>query len=699
MHDDDIHAREQQHLTQTYAKLQAAHGRLQRRLAEIGGTEAEAITEMRKELTHDTSEDVHVESAAEVQTFTAAVEDYNRTVAFTETELKRNELLLEHPYFAKLELRFCASGKQRDVYLGSVSAADENERQYIIDWRSPVAEVYYNQANGRTSYEANGRTIEVDLQCRRQFDLQRDKLNACFDTTIAIEDPLLLQALSKRHSEKLSAITATIQKEQNEVVRHSDVDVLLVNGIAGSGKTSVLLQRIAYLFYQQRESLDANQVFLFTPNDVFGAYIDEVLPNMGEANPRIFTWKSFIQARGLDDRDLGQNTPPERLEALEAGMASLKLSQRDIHDLRVGKRVIIRAQQIAGIIAKYADLPVGSHLISLVTDTLLERLDARAKQLAKDVSLQDEVLEMDVDEQVEVFGRTLQVSTDEEIFEVTREYAEKLCEQVRPAVEGALWLRVDRIGMRMLKSKDINALEWLYLYLLITGNYAARARYVMVDEVQDYTQAQLMLLERYFCRAHFLLLGDEHQAILEGTASFAQIRQLFEAARGQVHECRLMTSYRSSPEVTALFTGLLSEQERGLTSSVRRAGVQPEIAAYADVDVHRNVLRSLVRKAREEYGLTAVITSDRGILKWFAQVLPEEVQVLHDGEQLPEAGVVLMELELAKGLEFDQVIIPDAQAKNYPATPLARRRLYTAISRATHKVTILAQGELTPLLA
>lgn len=115
-----------------------------------------------------------------------------------------------------------------------------------------------------------------------------------FDTTVAIQDSLLLESLRRHHTEKLQAITATIQREQNEVIRHKDIDVLIVNGVAGSGKTSVMLQRIAYLLYRERETLSPDQVFLFTPNDVFESYIDTVLPSLGEANPQVRTWRSFL---------------------------------------------------------------------------------------------------------------------------------------------------------------------------------------------------------------------------------------------------------------------------------------------------------------------------------------------------------------------------------------------------------------------
>ena len=696
---DEVFRQEQAHLSETYAKLERLHDQLEQRLEKTRREAAEDLGDFRDERALDTMDDVHTESMAELMSVNNLIDSYSRTSSIVEEELVRNELLLRQPYFAKVRLKFSKTGRERDVYLGSVGATDESQRHFIVDWRSPVAEVYYNQANGPTSYTANGHTIECELECRRQFDIERDHLNMYFDTTVAIEDPLLLQSLSKHHTEKLQAITATIQKEQNEVVRHEDVPALIVNGIAGSGKTSVLLQRIAYLFYQQRENLDPGQVYLLTPNPVFERYIDEVLPNMGERNPKIFTWRSLVEMLGIQDRGLGLDTDAQTLLALEEGMENLELQPRDFCDLAVGQRTLIKARQVANLVQKYRRIPAGPRLVGVVNDELHDKLDRRLAQLAQDDDVIDEMCSLDVDAQVEIFGSVLDTDNEEEVEESAKQYVRYLYGGVHDLIDDAAWLRVDRIGMRMLGSTDLNALEWLYLYLLLTGNSAHHARYVMVDEVQDYTLAQLMCLERYFDSAHFLLLGDEHQAIREGTATFPEIRALFTRRRGRTDECRLMTSYRSSPEITELFCGLLDETERVQTSSVQRPGVKPEICEYPHADIHRNVLRSLVRKAREEYGLTAIITSDRGILKWVSTYLEDDVKILHEDEQLPADGVVLLDLPLAKGLEFDHVIIPDAQEGVYPDTPLARRRLYTAISRATHKVTILAQGTLTPLLS
>lgn len=694
---DPVFQEEQEHLSEAYAKLLAARERLSSRLERNREEAAKDLSDMRDELVLDKSSDVHTETMAELESMNRLVDVYNRTDSIFVEELRHVELLLKQPYFAKVRLKF-KSGRVRDVYLGTAGATDESQRHFIVDWRSPVAETYYNQSNGPTSYVANGKTIEVDLELRRQFDLSRDKLNAYFDTTVAIEDPLLLQSLSKRHSEKLTAITATIQKEQNEVVRHEDVPALVVNGIAGSGKTSVLLQRIAYLFYQERENLRPDQVYLFTPNPVFEKYIDHVLPDMGERNPQIFTWKGFIERLGLADRGLGLDTPEESLRMLERGMESLTLDVRDFRDIRRGGVVLLRAQQFQSLLRKYSHIPPSPHLFAVVNEELHDRLDSRLGQLVKDARVQGDMLDLDVDSKIQIFGSYVDPQTDEEIAECAKTYVDYMYAGAHEDIDASSWVRIDRIGMRLLGKETLASTEWIYLKMLLTGECERDARYVMLDEVQDYTVAQLMVLARYFPNAHFLLLGDQHQAINEGTATFDDVKRVFKELRGKMDECRLMTSYRSSPEITALFTGLLEEDERIKTSSVHRPGTQPRIEALAGTDEYLQAVRDVVGEALEGDGLTAIVVNSWEAMKWLSSRLDERVKVLHADEELPASGVILLDLPLAKGLEFDHVVVPDATGKSYPDTPLARRRLYTALSRATHKVTVLAHGELTPLL-
>lgn len=692
---------EQEHLSTIYAKLQSIERSLQEQLASIFSEVASEKDLITDELNFDFDADIHVETMAELEAVNRIIDTYNIAADVTTERLHRAQLLLKQPYFAKVTLQFKPGSEPKDVYIGNVGMTDDDYRHFIVDWRSPIAEVYYNQDNGKTSYEANGRTIDCELKLRRQFDIERDQLKALFDTTIAIQDEMLLAALAQNRSSRLSAITATIQKEQNEVIRHEDVSALLVSGIAGSGKTSVLLQRIAYLFYRQRDTLKPEDVFLITPNPVFQRYIENVLPEMGESNPSSITFESLMCGLGLGSRDLGREVSADALRAIDEKLPDFKLRQGDFTDTRIEGEPVITAAQAHGAWSKLKNLPTGSHRSALVIDDLLDRLEQRIKRLAKSEKYQDMISDMSDAEQIECFGENVYIGDmdEAELVSYTERFLRWRYAGVEHEIAEGRWLRLDAIGMRLTGSENLSAIEWLYLKLALVGGGMRHARYVMIDEVQDYSAAQLMCLARYFGKAHFMMLGDENQAIREGTASFDEIREVFTRACGSVDNCELMTSYRSSPEITALFTSLLDNEERVRVESVQPAGIEPVIIECADDLDYEVQLKTAVEEALEARCLAAIIAPDARRLAKLGQLLEDLPIVTGAGkETMPEHGVLLLDIKLAKGLEFDQVIVPDAGNRSYPDETLARHRLYTAISRATKKVTLVANGKLTKLL-
>lgn len=692
---------EQEHLSTTYAKLQSIERSLQEQLASIFSEVASEKDLITDELNFDFDADIHVETMAELEAVNRIIDTYNIAADVTTERLHRAQLLLKQPYFAKVTLQFKPGSEPKDVYIGNVGMTDDDYRHFIVDWRSPIAEVYYNQDNGKTSYEANGRTIDCELKLRRQFDIERDQLKALFDTTIAIQDEMLLAALAQNRSSRLSAITATIQKEQNEVIRHEDVPALLVSGIAGSGKTSVLLQRIAYLFYRQRDTLKPEDVFLITPNPVFQRYIENVLPEMGESNPSSITFESLMCGLGLGSRDLGREVSADALRAIDEKLPDFKLKQGDFTDIRIEGEPVITAAQAHGAWSKLKNLPTSSHRSALVIDDLLDRLEQRIKRLAKSEKYQDMISDMSDAEQIECFGENVYIGDmdEAELVSYTERFLRWRYAGVEHEIAEGRWLRLDAIGMRLTGSENLSAIEWLYLKLALVGGGMRHARYVMIDEVQDYSAAQLMCLARYFGKAHFMMLGDENQAIREGTASFDEIREVFTRACDSVDNCELMTSYRSSPEITALFTSLLDNEERVRVESVQPAGIEPVIIECADDLDYEVQLKTAVEEALEARCLAAIIAPDARRLAKLEQLLEDLPIVTGAGkETMPEHGVLLLDIKLAKGLEFDQVIVPDAGNRSYPDETLARHRLYTAISRATKKVTLVANGKLTKLL-
>lgn len=701
--DDPVFREEQLHLSDTYAKLQEIGRELVRKMERTRAAAAADKRSMSEELAPNfaTYADA-METYADFAAMNRVIDAYNLAQDADAERLANVELLLKQPYFAKVALQFKPGQKPKELYIGTAGIADEAYRRLVVDWRSPVAEVYYNQDTGPTSYVADGRTIDVDLKLRRQFDIDEDRLNAYFDTTVAIQDSLLLASLSKRRTAQMQAITATIQKEQNQVVRHEDVPVLLVSGIAGSGKTSVLLQRIAYLFYQMRGSLDAREVFLITPNPVFRDYIAGVLPDLGERNPESLTWNEF--ARGLLplDRGIGEaNVPLAALTRIDAAVRDFEFDAFDFRDIRVRDVRLVSADSIRKLSDKLRRIPAGPHRVTLMREELHARLEARLAQMAGTDETLDALSTLSLDEQLRIFHEAIAPADEQEERALALRYLRDRYADAFAAVDNDDWLRIDRIGMRLLGTDGLSPLEWLYLKMALTGLGNPNAKYVMIDEVQDYTAAQLAVLTRYFRRAHFLLLGDPNQAIAPGTATFDEVRAVFEAARGPVEECRLMTSYRSTPEITELFASLLGEDERARISAVQRADEPPAIVSCPDEATYAVALREAVAAAHDDEGLSAVIAPWKHEAKRLQKLLGDDAPPLADDTaSLPAQGVVLITLKLAKGLEFDRVIVPDASERVFPADdPLSRRRLYTTLSRATRSLVILAHGELTPLLA
>ena len=698
-HTDPVFQAEQAHLTETYGKLEKIGRDALAAMEEVAAQAAEDKKNMADELAVNfaTWDDI-LETHADIVAMNNIIEAHDMANSVQAERLRAVEVLLREPYFAKIVLEFKKGAPPKELYIGSAGISDENYRRLIVDWRSPVAEVYYNQAMGPTSYVADGRTIHVDLQLRRQFEIKGDTLVTYFDSDVAIEDKLLLASLARGRSAHMQAITATIQKEQNTVVRHADVPVLQVAGIAGSGKTSVLMQRIAYLFYQHRGALDPEQVFLISPNPVFGRYIDRVLPDLGERNPEILTWQQFLMPLLPEGRGVGEgDVPLARLAAIDAAVASFEFDRRDFRDITSAGVRLLGADAVEKVSQKFAHLPAGPHRVTLMAEELASRLQARLKSLAAQESTHDEIASLSVDEQLRLFGEVFDPQSDEEARRLSMDYLQEKHADALAAMQVAGWLDIDRVAQRLLGRDGLTSVEWVYLKMALTGLGNPEAKYVMIDEAQDYSEGQLAVMARYFRRAHFLLLGDPNQAIFEGTATWDQMRAVFEQERGPVEQCRLMTSYRSTPAITELFARLLPQGQAMEVASVQREAPAPTVLEFADPEVWRVELARVVEQAQAEGALTAVIVPWKSDAKRLAKTLPG-VMVLGEGDSLPAEGTVVIPLALAKGLEFDRVVIPDASARAFPENDLARRRLYTTISRATRHVTILSNGNLTPLL-
>lgn len=673
----EIFDKEQQHLTKTYDKLLEMKKDLESQILSLDEKAADEKNDIRDNIRFDYADiETTMETLAEIEVWNRYIDTYNVESTTLKKRLDTVNKLLESPYFAKIQLKFDDGEEPESFYIGRAAISENGYDQLVIDWRSPIAEVYYNQESGPTHYTVDDREIPVDMQLRRQFALQKNKLITYFDTQIAIEDPLLLQSLSSVHSDKMQAITATIQKEQNTVIRYPDVQVLLVKGIAGSGKTSVLLQRIAYLFYQKRQTLRPEQVCLMTLNPVFRDYIDNVLPDMGEANPLTLTWSEFLNMVNVpfDYKDY-DHTAPESLDAIHEILPELVPEADFFVDIKQKESVILTKNEILSVVKRFDQFPMSVRLIQTVADEL--------EQIAKNKMRNSDNNDAESDSPSK--------SDSAEDNRIENDYGGALSQ-----IKHCGFVNFLRIAQHILNRQRISAAEWLFTKMELTGICDRNMRYVMIDEIQDYTKAQMMVFFKYYPNARFMLLGDEFQAIREGTISFAEIEKMAEERKKKFVTLPLMTSYRSSPEITKMFASILSDEEKMLVSSVKRPGEKVTIKECSLDSEYFEELRNLISEYEKKDGLTAVICRKQYSIERIIAALGEDApQIIAGHDALPKSGAFLIELPLAKGLEFDHVILADADEASYPDDELGKHCLYTAISRATQHLAILSLGNMS----
>ncbi len=674
----EIFDQEQKHLSKTYDKLLEMKKELEAQIKALNEKAVDDKNDIRDNIRFDYADiETTMETLTEIEVWNRYIDTYNVESSSLGKRLNTVNKLLESPYFAKIQVQFDPSEEPESYYIGRAAISENGYDQMVVDWRSPIAEVYYNQESGHTHYTVEDREIAVDLQLRRQFALNKDKLISYFDTQIAIEDPMLLQSLSQIRSDKMQAITATIQKEQNIVIRYPDVPVLLVNGIAGSGKTSVLLQRIAYLFYQKRKTLRPDQVCLMTLNPVFRDYIDNVLPDLGETNPLTITWNEFLEMVNVPFMDNEYDyTRADSLQKIHDTLPKLTPEAEDFFDITQNETVVMSKNEVLSHVKHFSQFSMGVRLIQTVSD----EIEQKAKSNLRNMD----------DNHLEDTSDSVAKSEKAENNRLENDFGGAL-----RTIKHCGWVNVAHVAQRILGTQEITAAEWLYTKMELTGECDRNMRYVMIDEVQDYTKAQLMVFRKYFPNARFMLLGDEFQAIREGTITFNEIEEMARENKKEFVTLPLMTSYRSSPEITEKFASILPVEKKMLVSSVQRPGEEVSVKVCKSNAEYIKELKDQIAEYSSMEGLTAVICSNQFTAEKLCSALKlEDLKLISEHDALPKEGAFIIDLALAKGLEFDNVILADADPDSYPDNELGKHCLYTAMSRATQHLSILANKKL-----
>lgn len=627
-----------------------------------------------------------------------------------ENQLAKIERLLKSPYFGKVVVDFLDNEPKESFYIGTANFTDDADENLVYDWRSPIAELFYNNMIGPSSYTVRQNKIDTVIKERRQFLLERDRLVKFFDTSVAIQDDVLLEVLGQDETNEMKAITATIQSEQNTIIRDVKSQNILVNGVAGSGKTSAIMQRIAYLLYLYRDTMTSDDLLILSPNHRFIDYISNVLPSLGERNPLNLTIIQLVSQLSAEEiegeeayfkRITGENVS-EQTERLRSKKFIDNLKQSDplfldhpnfIRGLTKNGKTVLSKKTIEKI---YEKVPAHPKLIDRLQATkkaLMSEWKNHLLKQAKSPAVQNQVLSLTEDRQLELFGKLISDDSEQSIVAYARKLLQKKYRKITRQIEEMAWVDEHQLFERIYEKRYGSAYAWqptrtvdeaviilAIRHLLVEKVNVPAFRYLLIDEVQDYTLAQLGLLIELFPKTHFTLVGDENQAIFNSSTTFADIMRCFDDYHLPIHRYDLRNSYRSSGAITELFKTYAVDQEKIDIVSIRPQGKEPEYRSFRSSEELLKILAEILVSLKGEKA--AVITQTE-----------EETQTLQESIKKNSYGLEncqIIPLSLAKGLEFDHVILYPFE--NDGDEQRRRRQMYTAISRGMKSIVVLERA-------
>ena len=583
------------------------------------------------------------------------------------------------PYFGSIIFNNDLDGTQ-NIYIG-ITHVEDNLNYYVHDWRSPICSLFYDYELGEAQYEAPAGIIKGTITKKRQYTIEDAKLLHIFDNEINIDDELLQQVLATESSDKMKNIVNTIQKEQNQIIRNTKDKNLIVQGIAGSGKTSVALHRIAFLLYKI-EYLNSQNVLIFSPNKVFSKYISNVLPELGEEN---------VSETSIHDFLLSYLKEFKQIETFSSFIENYYQHKNPHYEL-----------------TKYK-----------LSDNIINDIDAYINNLITNTKFIDDIITRDITITKEELNHLLKSRYKHfPLFKRIETIAEKLCDwnyngkyNKKSSIQKMLYDKLNitkdyitiynnffsskyskiKVGECQIKTKKLISYEdatlFIYIKHLFEGvNYNTNIKQVIIDEAQDYTKTQYLLLFKIFRNAEFTILGDINQTInpYYKYNSLNVIKDLLPSSR----YLELLKTYRSSEEIINYTNKILGLQH---VSAIRR-GNPKKIIKRNNINNLKTSLLNDLKALNEEYKSIALITKTDEETNYLYDLIKDELPITKMSQNSEEykRDLVILPSYIAKGLEYDAVIIY-TDINNY-YTDEEKYLFYVACTRAQHQLIVYNQN-------
>ncbi len=592
--------------------------------------------------------------------------------------LKKLLRIKDNPYFGRIDFE---SDKNYQVYVGITYLTNEENENLIYDWRSPIASLFYQNDLGNTSYLAPSGKIEGNLTLKRQYVIKNRELLQIIDNSLNITDDLLQQVLATNSSDKMKNIVNTIQEEQNDIIRNLSDKNLIVEGIAGSGKTSVALHRIAYLLYQITNLQSAN-ILIFSPNDLFSKYISNVLPELGEDNTKETTFSDF-QSTYLKEYKQVESFPnfiARFYQQKDFNKDLVKIKQSDLM-IKLLENYVWDLSNSLKFLEDYQDKLIYYSRSSL--NELLKRYEKltiikRFESISEYICLQNDLSYKKLGKSI--FNKLISLTNFNKDIKViyTNFYKSKIFQSIYPLTDLEI--------KEFVNKKEINyedSLLMIYLKGLINEfPYSNLIKEIVIDEAQDYNLIQYIILKNIFKKASFTILGDVNQTInpYYHYESLNDINKVIEAKY-----LRLTKTYRSSKEIIEYANKILNLNH---VVAIRKNIAKPVIERETE---DLNYLVKDLEYGFNSYKRIAIITKTDSETNKLYNYLKDKFNISNmlDSSLIKNPNLVIIPTYLAKGLEFDFVIIYTDLVNKY--TSLEKYLFYVAVTRCQHELIVYNQ--------
>lgn len=634
-------------------------------------------------------------------------ERYVMEEAFKTIDRRLKELtaLKNSPYFGRIDFSEEDFGIDK-MYIGRFGVTPQNTFEpLIVDWRAPVASLFYAGALGEASYDAPKEKILVNILAKRQFIIKKEKLLGMFDSALDIKDEILQMVLSSNAGEKLKDIIMTIQKEQDDLIRQPRTKTIVVDGVAGSGKTTIALHRVAYLLYNYRKVLE-DKVLILGPNNVFMEYISSVLPSLGESGVKQTTFRDFAfdilelsEVMSLREymekvlsgekeftKDIKYKNSIEYRHFLDESIERLDSEYFKMEDLLFMDEIIVSKEDIMDMFYNhYKTMPLfrrSKKIKRIIYSKIRDARDEKVRFIqneyqnaVKDLSEEEQNFKVsDLD-----FNRRLKIrEVIKKVIKLKRNFTSLENEN---CVE--LYNKIN--DYKVLTENDLSGI--LYLKIKMEGiKLSEEIKHVVIDEAQDYNHLQFLVIKELTKCTSFTIVGDSNQRMIpyEGKLPMLDIKEILPECN--VEEFKLNTSYRSTKEIMEYANKYLDAEP--IVPIVRNGEVVTEKIISNKDELKEFILSKIAVFKNKAYENIAIICKDIKEAEDTFELIKdrEKVKIINKENAVYHSGIVVIPSYFAKGLEFDAVVMvldKQSDADEYKQEDKLR---YVMATRALHEL-------------